>query len=112
MLSILLTNAINYTPTGGQVTIKTQSTQLDGKPYAGFSVSDTGSGIPPYEIPHLFERFFRGKVGRDSGAPGTGLGLAIAKEIVQRHNGKIELAEQKENSIGTTFQIWLPSEEL
>jgi PAS domain S-box-containing protein len=105
VLSILLTNAINYTPQGGQIEVAT----LCENGWAGFRVSDTGLGIPADEREQLFSRFFRGKVGRDSGESGTGLGLAIAKEIVDRHDGRIEIESDGVPGRGTTFKVWLPS---
>ncbi|HEC23961.1 MAG TPA: PAS domain S-box protein [Chloroflexi bacterium] len=111
VLSIFLTNALNYTPAGGRVTISTQVRRMGGRQWVGLSVSDTGPGIPPEEQSHLFERFFRGKVGRDSGAPGTGLGLAIAREIVDLHRGRIEVDSEGVPGEGTTFTVWLPAEE-
>ncbi|MBN1427526.1 MAG: PAS domain S-box protein [Anaerolineae bacterium] len=110
VLSILMTNAFNYTPPGGRVSVSTQTEWLDDRQWVSFRVSDTGPGIPAAEASHLFERFFRGKTGRDSGAPGTGLGLSIAWEIVRRHQGKIELAKQPEDSTGATFYVWMPLE--
>ncbi len=109
VISILLTNALNYTPAGGTVTISTRTGRRDDRDYVCFSVSDTGPGIPPDEQSRLFERFFRGQVGRDSGAPGTGLGLSIAKEIVDRHGGLI-LAANKGKRLGAVFTVWLPIE--
>ena len=106
-VSNLLTNALNYTPSGGQVLIKTVFAQDDGNPWAGFSVEDTGLGITPEELPHLFERFYRGKAARQSGAPGTGLGLAIVKQVVDHHSGRIEV-ESGANGTGTKFTVWLP----
>ncbi len=105
-LSILLTNAINYTPAGGQVTVSTITRWAEGKRWAGLAVRDTGPGIPLEEQSHLFRRFFRGSVGHRSNIPGTGLGLAIVKEIVQRHTGIVEA--QSVPGEGTTFRIWLP----
>jgi signal transduction histidine kinase len=107
--SVLLANALAYTPPGGQVVVSTQTRHLDGKEWVGLSVSDTGPGIPPEDQPHLFQRFFRGQLGRDSGTPGIGLGLAIAKEIVEQHQGSIELASEGIPSQGATFTIWLPA---
>ncbi len=108
-LSVLLTNALSYTPAGGQITVYTRSRQTAGQQWAGFSVRDTGPGIPPEEREHLFERFFRGRVGRESGAPGTGLGLAIAREIVALHNGEIVLESPGGDGAGATFSVWLPA---
>ncbi|MBN1311740.1 MAG: PAS domain S-box protein [Anaerolineae bacterium] len=109
-LSILLTNALNYTPSGGKVTISTQSRRFEKKRWAGLSVRDTGLGIPPEDLPQLFQRFFRGKVGRSSGMPGTGLGLAIAKQIVDWHHGQIEVISNNDSRTGTVFTIWIPVE--
>jgi signal transduction histidine kinase len=111
VLSILLTNAFNYTPADGQVTVSTHSYQSDGKQWAGFRVSDTGPGIAPEDQRHIFERFYRGEAGHASGVPGTGLGLAIAHEIVARHQGRIEVTSDGVPGNGTTFTVWLPREE-
>jgi PAS domain S-box-containing protein len=109
VISVLLTNAINYTPEGGRVTVSTHGHRFEEEQWAGFSVSDTGPGIPSEEQERLFERFFRGQAGRKSGTPGTGLGLAIAREIVERHGGRIEVASAGEDGNGTMFTVWLPS---
>jgi signal transduction histidine kinase len=108
VFSILLTNAMNYTPAGGKVTIRTLVFTEQEKNWIGFSVSDTGPGITFEDQKRLFERFFRGKAGRDSTTPGTGLGLAIAKEIVQRNGGMIEVQSAGVPGQGTTFFVWLP----
>ncbi|GAB4475434.1 MAG: hypothetical protein Kow00124_16420 [Anaerolineae bacterium] len=107
VLSVLLTNAINYTPPGGCVVVRTRAREQMGQRWAGFSVLDSGPGIPPDEQPHLFERFFRGRVGRESGKPGTGLGLAIAAEIVRRHSGHIEIGPGLDGR-GAGLTVWLP----
>ncbi|MEW5868229.1 MAG: GAF domain-containing protein [Chloroflexota bacterium] len=107
-ISVLLTNAINYTQVGGRVVLKTWASRFEGAQWAGVSVIDDGPGIPPQEQPHLFERFFRGKVGQRSGVPGTGLGLAIAREIVDRHAGHIQVESQGAPGQGADFSIWLP----
>mgnify|MGYP005851394107 CR=1 FL=1 len=107
-VSILLTNALNYTPAGGQVKVSTGVRQVNGRTWAGITVSDTGPGIPPDEQPHLFSRFFRGNAGNQSGKPGTGLGLAIAKEIVERHAGHVEVVSEGVPGKGAAFCIWLP----
>ncbi len=109
VLSILLTNALNYTPAGGRITVSTHQEENDGKQWVGFSVSDTGPGITPDDQLHLFERFYRGQAGHDSGAPGTGLGLAIAQEIVELHHGRIEVESDGVPGKGSKFTIWLPT---
>jgi PAS domain S-box-containing protein len=106
-VSNLLTNAMNYTPSGGQVTIRTMITGHDEDTWVGFSVEDTGLGISDEDMPHLFERFFRGKAAHESGAPGTGLGLAIVKQVAEYHGGRI-VVRGGANGHGANFTIWLP----
>ncbi len=105
--SVLLTNAMNYTPAEGTITVNISRKQEDEVFWVGICVQDSGPGIEPQEIPLLFERFYRGKVGRKSTASGTGLGLAIAREIVERHHGHIEV-KSKGAGQGAAFSIWLP----
>ncbi len=97
----LVGNAIKYTANG---TIEV-STCLDGDRMR-FEVRDSGMGIPADEIPHLFQRFYRGERAGQSPIPGTGLGLSIVKEIVDLHQGEIRV--ESEVGKGTTFRVWLP----
>ncbi len=99
VFSNLVGNAIKYTPTGGVVTIG--SRLLDKG--VEFFVKDTGAGIEPEDLPHVFERFRRGS--QNSG-PGAGLGLFIAKTIVEAQGGEIEA--QSEVRVGSTFSFTLP----
>jgi signal transduction histidine kinase len=85
--------------------MRTCSRSAEGLDWVTFSIADTGPGIPEEERPHVFERFFRGIVGRASGVPGTGLGLAICKEIVEHHQGRIQISA--EGGKGTTVIVWL-----
>jgi PAS domain S-box-containing protein len=85
VISNLVNNAVKYSPDGGTVTLSTRS---DGG-FALVSVADTGLGIPPDEIGHVFERFRRVRSGAAQSIPGTGLGLTIVKQIVEMHGGKI-----------------------
>jgi signal transduction histidine kinase len=73
----------------------------------GFRVKDTGPGILPEEQDELFTRFFRGSVGRQSEVSGTGLGLAIAAEIIERHQGEIEVESTGVPGEGAAFTIWV-----
>lgn len=107
VISNLLSNAMNYTPEGGLISIRTETEQLAGHKWLKFEVSDTGPGIPADEQPHIFERFFRGQAGRASGVAGTGLGLAICEEIVKRINGTLALASSGPD--GSTFVVRLPA---
>jgi PAS domain S-box-containing protein len=109
VISNLLTNAMNYTPSGGQVLFRTMSNNEDGKNWVGFSVEDTGLGISAEDLPHLFERFYRGVAGRQVGKPGTGLGLAIVKQVVDHHQGRI-IVQNGPNGSGAIFTVWLPRE--
>lgn len=106
VMTNLLTNAMNYTPSGGTINLQTMRTAWQGQSYVTFSIADSGPGIPEDERRRVFDRFFRGIVGRASGVPGTGLGLAICKEIVEQHGGRILLSS--EGGKGTKFTVWLP----
>ena len=106
-VSNLVTNALNYTPSGGDVLISTMCATEGGQPQVGFKVEDTGLGINAEDLPHLFERFYRGSAGRQTGAPGTGLGLAIVKQVVDHHNGRI-IVQNRVNGSGSIFTVWLP----
>jgi signal transduction histidine kinase len=111
-ISILLTNSLNYTPSGGKVYVSTQSRYVDGQQWVGYIVHDTGPGISVEDQEKIFSRFYRGQIGRHSGFSGTGLGLAIAKEIVERHNGYIEVRSEGIAGKGATFNVWLPAAEV
>ncbi len=99
----LVSNAIRYTPAGGQVTIRWAACE-DG--HAEFSVIDSGMGIDAAHIPRLTERFYRvdGSRSRDTG--GTGLGLSIVKHVVQRHGGDLRVSS--EPGKGSTFILQVP----
>jgi signal transduction histidine kinase len=106
VLTNLLSNATNYTPQGGRISLETATQELEGEPWVTFTVRDTGPGIPEDEVEHIFDRFYRGSHARTSGVSGTGLGLPISKEIVERHGGRISLETQQGQ--GATFTVWLP----
>lgn len=105
----LTSNAINYTPAGGRVIIRTRvkSSQHNQPEWVIIEVIDTGIGIPASEVPMIFDRFYRGS-NVDPGIPGTGLGLAIIKDIVDLHEGSIEV--ESEEGRGSTFRLTLPVE--
>jgi signal transduction histidine kinase len=112
LIGVLLTNALNYTPAGGQVVVRVLSGVPEHPGWVGLSVSDTGPGIPPSEMSRIFERFYRGEAGLISGKAGTGLGLSIAKEIIEHFHGTIEVASEGVPGKGTTFTVWLPAANL
>ncbi len=105
VMSNLTMNAINYTPAGGIIALTTAIKHEDNLDWVTFTVRDTGRGISPQEIPHLFERFYRGEASHSSTAHGTGLGLAICKQIVEQMGGYIIV--ESELDVGTAFTVWL-----
>jgi len=102
LLLILLDNALKYTPSGGHVTLglRRQGTDVD------ILVRDTGIGIAPEDVPHVFERFYRADPARSRDPGGTGLGLPIAQWIAEQHEGVIRLESQPGQ--GTTALVRLP----
>ncbi len=104
VITNLLANAVNYTP-AGCVTVRSGPGAAQGT--IQFEVEDSGIGIYPEDIPHLFERFYRGRRDQVSDVPGTGLGLVIVKELVDRHGGSISVHSSV--GVGTTFTVTLPA---
>ena len=102
LVLILLDNALKYTPANGHVTLGLQRQETGSK----ITVRDTGVGIPPEDLPHVFERFYRADPARGRDPGGTGLGLPIARWIVEQHGGKITLESQ--SGQGTTATVYLP----
>ncbi|MFO8061167.1 MAG: ATP-binding protein [Bacillota bacterium] len=98
----LITNAVEYTPEGGQVRVSWR--RRGDRVYV--AVSDDGVGIPEEDLPRIFERFYRVDKARSRASGGTGLGLAIAREIIESHRGKI-WAQSTEGE-GTTIELYLP----
>lgn len=106
VLTNLIGNAVSYAPAGAVVTVGTRVDAARGARFAAVRVHNSQPAIPPEDLPHLFERFFRGRTGLESGEAGTGLGLAICKEIVERHHGWIDV--ESDPAKGTAFSVWLP----
>ncbi|WP_033339195.1 GAF domain-containing sensor histidine kinase [Catenuloplanes japonicus] len=100
-LGHLLSNAVKFTPAGGEVTVEV----CDGD-VPELRIRDTGIGIPVHEQPMLFERFFRGEAARDSESAGAGLGLSVTKVILDAHAAKISL--ESESGKGTDIRITFP----
>ena len=99
----LISNAISYTP-AGEIRITSRAAPSPAENFVCVEVRDTGLGIDPADVPHLFERFYRGQ--RTRGIRGTGLGLAIVQEIVVAHGGRLEVDSQV--GAGSTFRVYLP----
>lgn len=102
VLGNLIGNAIRHTPEGGVISIRC-SLSLDH--HLLFTVSDTGSGIPPESLPHIFDRFYRADRSRSRAEGGTGLGLAIAKQLVEAHGGRIWAASEPGKSTTVSFAL-------
>ena len=100
VIANLLSNALKFTPSGGEVTLAVAE-RTGG---AVVSVRDTGPGIPPEELPHVFDRFFRGKAVR---VGGSGIGLTVARELVRAHGGELVASTSSEG--GTSFEAHIPS---
>lgn len=101
VLANLMTNALRYTPAGGQVSVTGQVNPAEQRVI--ISVSDTGSGISPELLPHIFDRFYK-----SSDSQGTGLGLAIARNLVVAHGGEISAQSHSGPTPGTTIRFSLP----
>ena len=102
ILRNLLRNGVAYTPHGGEIrtTAVIRPTELE------ISISDTGQGIDPEHLPHLFDRFYRADKSRNRATGGTGLGLAITKALLELQNGRIWVNSTLGQ--GTTFTFTLP----
>ena len=103
-LQNLAANALRHTPKGGRVTLN--AALEDGAIVV--TVSDTGSGIAPGHLDHIFDRFYKVDPSRAGQAAGSGLGLSIVKAIVERHGGRITAASRA--GAGTTFTLKFPPE--
>jgi signal transduction histidine kinase len=102
VLGNLIGNAVKFTPKGGTIDVTVEDSD-DG---ATFTVSDTGVGIDPEELEHVFDRFYRGTRRREERAGGSGLGLAIARSIVDMHHGRISISSTPD--VGTDVLVTLP----
>jgi two-component system OmpR family sensor kinase len=103
LIMILVDNALAYTPAGGAIALSVTASGGD----AHVAVTDTGIGIGPHDLPHIFERFYRADHARSRATGGSGLGLALAREIASAHSGTISVASAE--GIGSTFTLSLPA---
>jgi len=101
VMANLVDNALKYTPHGGRVTIAGRA--LPGE--VELTVADTGAGIPPADLPRIWERLYRAD--RSRGEPGLGLGLSLVKAVVTAHGGRVEVESAVDR--GSTFRVLLPS---
>ena len=103
VVSNLITNAINYTPAGGEIHL---ASTLENN-YLRITVMDTGWGIPPEDLERVFTRFYRVKNDKTRYITGTGLGLPIIKSIVEAHHGTIRVESTPDQ--GSVFSVYIPS---
>jgi signal transduction histidine kinase len=103
ILTNLVANALRATPAGGAVTL----TAVAGRGEAGVAVRDTGTGIAPEHLPHIFDRLYRVQAGRERAAGGSGLGLSIVRRLATLLGGRVTV----ESAVGegSTFTLWLPA---
>jgi signal transduction histidine kinase len=102
----LVSNALRYTPAGGTIALRAHPIGKQSKVgWVRIAVSDTGPGIPPEDLPHVFDRFYRGDPARGRTSGGSGLGLAIARALIEAHGGTIEVESGLGH--GTTFTVEL-----
>ncbi|SDW06256.1 phosphate regulon sensor histidine kinase PhoR [Nitrosomonas communis] len=104
--SNLISNAVRYTPDGGNISLSWTEEQGQGL----FYVQDSGIGIGPEHIPRLAERFYRVDRSRSRETGGTGLGLAIVKHVLNRHQARMEIISEIEK--GSIFKVWFPAKRL
>jgi signal transduction histidine kinase len=101
VLNNLLENALNYTPHGGAVTVRI----VPEGSAAALTIANTGDGIPPHDLPFVFERFYRGEKSRSREHGGAGIGLSLVKQIVEAHRGTVSVDSREGLS---TFRVTLP----
>ena len=104
VLGNLISNAFKFTPRGGNVALSVAPVGEN----VVITVADTGAGISPEQLPHIFDKFFQADNQAQAASKGTGLGLAIAKEIVEAHGGRTTVESRVGE--GTTFVVTLPIE--
>ncbi|WP_248565541.1 ATP-binding protein [Paenibacillus sp. L3-i20] len=109
VLTNLLDNAVRHTPAGKSIMISGENQIVNGTAYIQLNIKDEGHGIPPEDVPYIFERFYKADKARTRGSSGgTGLGLAIVKNLIDLHDGQIVVESSAE--AGTLFTMLLPVE--
>ncbi len=102
----LISNAINYTPSGGKITLSISDKIIDSKKGICISIKDTGSGIPNDQIDYIFDRFYQIENNTESKKISAGIGLSLVKSLVEIYKGKIKVSSEIDK--GTEFKVFLP----
>lgn len=100
----LIGNAIRHTPAGGTITVRAHADR-NRAPIVLFEVTDTGEGISPEDLPHVFDHFYRGEKSRSRATGGAGLGLAIARGIIEAHGGQMWITSEQERGTQVGFEL-------
>jgi signal transduction histidine kinase len=103
-LEHLVRNAVAFSQAGAEVRVRVGAAPGGAR----VEVADGGAGIPPDELPHVFERFYRGRYAQDQAVPGMGLGLNIARRIVAAHGGRLSVTSRGAGR-GAAAEVWLPT---
>ncbi len=106
IVSNLLSNALKFTPSGGEVSLTVDVTDFENLSHLNLAVTDTGKGIPPEKLPHIFDRFYQADDSATRQAEGTGIGLTLTKELIKLLGGEINV--ESEMGRGTKFTVTLP----
>lgn len=107
VLGNLLANAVRYTPVGGQVTVRHGVSNDENGRWGWVEIADTGVGMPPDVLQHIFDRFYRGPEAYHLGGQGLGLGLSLVQQFVTAHRGRLEVNSTPGE--GSTFRVFLPA---
>lgn len=106
VISNLVGNALHYTPAGGSIALRVFEAGAGDHRAITITVTDTGGGIAPADLPHVFDRFYRVDKSRSRSSGGSGIGLAIVKQLVEAHGGQVTV--ESDLGQGTTFKVTLP----
>lgn len=106
-LSHLAMNALNYTPANGTIELSTAQVIEQGATWVTFTIRDNGPGIAPDDLPHIFERFYRGRAAADYKTPGAGMGLSLSRDILVSLGGRLTAESVGVPGQGAAFTAWL-----
>jgi signal transduction histidine kinase len=105
VLTNLLSNVARYTPSSASIRIDAETVEGEGGPWTRITVADDGPGVPPEDLPQLFEPFYRAEQSRSKATGGLGLGLMLVKQIVEAHGGRIAAANRPQGGLRVTIDL-------